>query len=76
MFVDTGVSMRQMCASHTSARYNLYVRPCRITGIFLAVLCHFWHSIFTRKICHHLQGYFEFEQYSLRSGIFFQKKLG
>ncbi len=43
MFLDTGVSTRQVHASHTSIRYNVYVRPRGITRNFLVVLCHFWH---------------------------------
>ncbi len=76
MFLDTGVSMRQVHASHTSALYNVYVRPCGITQNFLAVLRCFWHSVFMGKICRWLRGYSEFDQYSLRSGIFFQSPEG
>jgi hypothetical protein len=76
MFLDTGVSTHQARASHTSVRYNIYVRPCGITRNFLVVLRRFWHSVFVRKICRRLQGYSEFDQYSLRLGIFFQSPQG
>jgi hypothetical protein len=72
MFLNTGVSMRQVRASHTSVRYNVYMRPSGITRNFLVVLRRFWHSIFVRKICRRLWDYSEFDQYSLRLGIFFQ----
>jgi hypothetical protein len=54
--------------SHTSAPYKVYVRPHRIAQNFLAVLCRFWHSVFTRKICRQLQGYSEFDQYFVLLG--------
>ncbi len=74
MFLNTGVSTHQVHASHTSAWYKVYMRPRRITRNSLAVLCHFWYSVFTRKICRQLQGYSEFGQYSLCLGIFFHKE--
>jgi hypothetical protein len=74
MFLGTGVRTRQVHASHTSARYKAYMRPCRIMQKFLLVLRCFWHSIFVRKICRQLQGYSEYGRYSLRSGIFFHGK--
>jgi hypothetical protein len=61
------VSTHQSCASLIPAWYQVYVRPCGTTQNFLTVLCHFWHSVSTRKIYHQLQGYSEFGQYSLRS---------
>jgi hypothetical protein len=72
----SGVSMRQAHASPIPARYYVYVRPRNITWNFLAVLCHFWHSVFTRKICHQLQGYSKFGRYSLCLGVFFQSPQG
>jgi hypothetical protein len=68
----SGVSMRQAHASPILAWYYVYMRPRRITQNFLAVLRHFWHSVFMGKICRQLQGYSKFSRYSLRSDIFFQ----
>jgi hypothetical protein len=76
MFLDAGVSTCQVRASHTSAWYKVYVRPCRITQNFLVVIHHFWFSVFARKICRQLRGYSEFGQYSLHLGIFFQSPQG
>jgi hypothetical protein len=76
MFLNTGVSMRQACASHTSARYKVYIRPHRITCNFLVLLRRFCHSVFVRKICRQLRGYSEFDRYSLCSGIYFQSPQG
>ncbi len=76
MFLNIGVSTRQAPASHTSTQYKVYKRPCRITRSFLAVLCHFWHLVFPRKICRQLRGHSDFGQYSLCVGIFFQSLQG
>jgi hypothetical protein len=76
MFLNTGVSMRQVHASHFSAWYKVYVRPLGITRNFLVVLHHLWHSVFARKTCRRLQGYSEFGRYSLCLGIFFQSPQG
>ncbi len=65
-----------MCASPIPTRYYVYVRPCGITQDFLTVLRHFWHIVFTQKICCLLQGYSKFGQYSLCLGIFFQSPQG
>ncbi len=43
---------------------------------FLTVLCRFWHSVSTRKICCQLRGYSKFGQYFLHLGIFFQSPQG
>jgi hypothetical protein len=56
IFLNTGVSTCQARASHTSFWYKVYVRPCGITRNILAELRHFWHSVFTRKICCQLRG--------------------
>ncbi len=76
MFLNTGVSTRQVHASHTSTWYKVYMRPRRITRNFLVVLHRFWHSVFARNICHRLRGYSKFGRYSLCLGIFFQSPQG
>ncbi len=68
----SGVSTGQAHVSFIPAWYQVYVRPCRTTRNFLAVLCRFWHSVSTRKIYRQLQGYSKFGRYSLHLGIFFQ----
>ncbi len=68
--------MCQARVSQISARYKVYVRPRGITRNFLAVFRQFWHSIFPRMIWLRLQGFSEFDRYSLHSGIFFQSPQG
>jgi hypothetical protein len=69
----SGVSRRQARASPIPAPYYVCVRPRGTTRNFLTVFHRFRHSVSTKKICHRLQGYSKFGQYSLHSGIFFQK---
>ncbi len=72
----SGVSPHQVLASAIPARYYISVSPSGIMWNFLAILCSSRHSFFMRKICLQLWGYSEFDQYSLRWGIFFQSPQG